>query len=99
MNYVITNSIDDSIKIWDLRQPKHFVLVKYFSSNKAPATKFDLNQTESLLVMPNHNFSTGERLESDTELIFYNTKDLSEYARAPLFDTAVSDIVWHPVLN
>jgi hypothetical protein len=96
---VITNSIDDSIKLWDLRSPKHFVLVKYFSSNKAPATKFDLSQNESLLVMANHNFSKGERLESDTELIFYNTKDLSIHAKAPLFDTAVTDILWHPVLN
>ncbi len=49
--------------------------------------------------MPNHNFSNGGRMDSDTELIFYNTKDLSEYAKAPLLDTAATDILWHPVLN
>jgi hypothetical protein len=73
--------------------------VTYFHSNYAPATKMALNKDESLLVTADHHFNKMQKLEAPTDVVFYHSKTLKEYARFPACETPVTDILWHPVLN
>jgi WD40 repeat protein len=95
----ITNSTDDTIKLWDIRNPSHFIASQYFHSNFIPPTKMSFNGDETLIVTANHHFNKMQEIEQQTELVFYNTSTLEEYARIPSFDVAVTDIVWHSILN
>ena len=72
----ITNSTDDTIKLWDIRNPSHFIASQYFHSNFIPTTKMSLNKDESLIVTANHHFNKMQEIEQQTELVFYNTKNL-----------------------
>ena len=83
----MTNSTDDTIKLWDIRNPSHHVEVQYFHSNNAPATKMAMNEDESLLVTADHHFNKMMKLEQPTDLVFYHSKTLKEYARFPACDT------------
>lgn len=82
----ITQSVDNTIKLWDIRNPVHHIYVHYCYINRNPPTRFDLNKDESLLVTADHHFKDGYHVISPTELLFLNTIDLSVYCRIALFD-------------
>ena len=56
-NYFISNSTDNTIKLWDIRNPSHYINVQYFHSNYYPSTKMSLNKEETLLVTADHHFN------------------------------------------
>lgn len=58
-----------------------------------------MNEDESLLVTADHHFNKMMKLEQPTDLVFYHTKTLKEYARFPACDTSVTDVIWHHGLN
>lgn len=77
----ITQSVDNTIKLWDVRNTSHHIYLQYCSINRYPPTRFDLNKDESLLVTASHKFKNGYTVDEPTELLFLNTHDLSVYCR------------------
>ncbi|CAD8102096.1 unnamed protein product [Paramecium sonneborni] len=95
----ITQSVDNTIKLWETSNTKHHIYLQYCSINRFPPTRFDLNFDESILVTAHHTFKDGYQIAGPTELLFLNVNDLSINCRVQLFDQAITEVLWHPTLN
>ncbi|CAD8169934.1 unnamed protein product [Paramecium octaurelia] len=95
----ISQSVDNTIKLWETSNTNHHIYLQYCNINRFPPTRFDLNFNESILVTAHHTFKDGYHIAGPTELLFLNVNDLSINCRVQLFDQAITEVLWHPTLN
>ena len=90
-------SLDNTMKIWDIRHTKKPLNVWYNLANYAPGSKICFSPDQKYVVT-----GTSVRKNSDEEqssLLFYDSVTFEQIADINMGNISITDIKWHPVLN
>ena len=90
-------SLDHTMKIWDIRQPKKPLHVWYNLMNYSPGSKICFSPNQKYIVT-----GTSVRKNADEEqssLLFYDSMTFDKVADLNMGNCSITDMKWHPILN